>query len=283
MCTLNRLAYRKRNRRPGQMFFFGTMGIFGLAMNIFLLFQPCIAEEPIVKLATLSDFPPHCFRKENARDKLVETIPPGADSSQLQGYAWDVVRESYHAEGFTIRLHVAPWSRVMSYIEAGKADVAFPAMKTTEREKKFAFSDEVVIHSAFVVYIRNDTLHPWNGLASLNGKKIVGVKGWAFGKEWEANNEIIKIEAYSVLQGFTMVGKKHAYGMAGYDVPFDYILKINNINQQYQKLPSWGAAQEYVLGRKQNHHTATILSAFDHGKKRIAENGLLDQIIAKWR
>lgn len=244
---------------------------------------PGLAAEQTVRLATLSDFPPHCFRKENAVDKIMETIPPGTDSVQLQGYAWDVARESYHALGFTIQLYVAPWSRVMSYVETGKVDAVFPAMKTVEREKKFIFSEEAVINSAFVVYILKETPHEWTGLPSLNGKKIVGVKGWAFGKEWEANNEIIKIEAYSVLQGFTMVAKKHAFGMAGYDIPFDYILKTNNMLTEYQKLPSWGAAQECLLGRKQNQQTAAILAAFDQGKKRIRENGLLDQITAKWR
>ena len=78
------------------------------------------ATEKTVKLATLTDFIPFCFRKENAAAVHGEIIPPGSDSVQLQGYAWDVVRESFHAMGYGIRLEVVPWERVIHYLNTGR-------------------------------------------------------------------------------------------------------------------------------------------------------------------
>jgi len=241
------------------------------------------AGEPVVRIATLTDFPPHCFGKENAAKILEETIAPGQDSSQLQGYAWDVVRESYHARGHTIRLHVVPWSRGMHYVETGKVDVIFPAMRTEEREKKFHFSKEPVIRSSFIVYVPASSTFEWTGLASLNGKRVVGVQGWAFGKDWEANSGIIKMEAYSILQGFEMIRKGWVFGIAGYDVPFDYVLKQNGLTHAFRKLPSWGAAEEYVLGSRRGARASELLRTFDAGKRTIEENGTLMTIKAKWR
>ncbi len=240
------------------------------------------AGENMVRVATLTDFPPYCFDKENAPDLVEESIPPGTDSSRLQGYAWDVVRESFHASGYTIVLQVVPWSRGMHYVETGKADVIFPAMKTSDREKKFLFSEEPVIHSAFVVYVPASVEFTFDGLQSLNGKQIVGVKGWAFGREWEANDDIVKVEAYSILQGFEMVGKGWVFGMVGYDVPFDYVLRQENLAGRFNKLPSWGSAQEFIMGFKSGKRTSKVLSSFDLGKRCLEQNGTLDAIKTKW-
>ena len=245
--------------------------------------QPAASGEKVVKVATLTDFPPHCFGKGSGSPLLQETIPPGGDSSRLQGYAWDVVRESYHAAGYTILLQVVPWSRAMHYVETGKANVVFPAMKTEEREKRFAFSEEPVIHTAFLVYVPASTRIEWNGLESLEGKRIVGVKGWAFGRDWEANKDIVKMEAYTILQGFEMVSKGWVFGIAGYDVPFDYVLREEGLTGRFKKLPSWGSTEEYVLAAKTRKETREILRAFDLGKRTIQKNGTLEAIRVKWR
>ncbi len=237
----------------------------------------------IVRIATLTDFPPHCFTRDNAGDLTDETIAPGQDSSFLQGYAWDVVRESYHAAGMAVHLHVVPWSRGMHYVETGRVDVIFPAMRTPKRETKFLFSEEPVIRSSFIVYVPLSSKIEWNGLSSLSGRRIVGVKGWAFGKEWESDRGIIKMEAYSILQGFEMVRNGWVSGIAGYDVPFDYVLKENGLAGEFRKLPSWGVAEEYVMGSKHAPRTMEFLTAFDEGKRSIEEAGFLKAIQAKWR
>ncbi len=244
---------------------------------------PATAGDRLVRVATLSDFPPHCFTREPDAMMTVETVPPGEDSSQLRGFAWDVVRESFHASDYSIQLYVVPWSRGMHYVETGKADVIFPAMKTEEREKKFLFSEEPVIRSSFIVYVPKSTRIGWAGLESLNGKRVVGVKGWAFGKEWEANDEIVKMEAYSILQGFEMVRKGWVFGMAGYDVPFDYVLRQEGLADRFKKLPSWGSTAEFVLGAKAEKHIPKLLHAFDLGKRKIERNGTLEAIKAKWQ
>ncbi len=255
-----------------------------LLMDGLLGLSPCdAAEEKVVRVATLSDFPPHCFKKRGVKGPAGgEKIPPGGDSSRLQGCAWEVVRESFHQRGYTIILHVAPWSRCMHYLDTGKMDVLFPAMKTPEREKRFMFSKEPVIRSSFVVYVSASAELEWEGLRSLKGRRIVGVQGWAFGKEWEENEDIVKVEAYSILQGFEMISKGWVFGMVGYDVPFDYVLRRQGLADRFRKLPSWGSAQEFIMGAGERKRATELISAFDTGKRRITENGTLDAIWAKW-
>ncbi len=99
----------------------------GSWMLLFLAFtlgmgSPGLAAENMVTVATLRDYSPYCFAKENAETQEEELIPPGKDSIQLQGYSWDIVRESFHSMGYTINLSVVPWSRGMKMAENGRTE-----------------------------------------------------------------------------------------------------------------------------------------------------------------
>jgi ABC-type amino acid transport substrate-binding protein len=125
-----------------------------LSTIIFLLLLGgvCYGKEKIVTLATLTDFAPFCFPKDNAVYAEAESILPGSDSRQLQGYSWDVVRESFHAMEYTIHLYVVPWERGMHYLAARKVDGIFPANHTMEREMNYAFSKAYVDQVKLVIY-----------------------------------------------------------------------------------------------------------------------------------
>lgn len=239
--------------------------------------------EKIVTIATLNDYPPYCFKIEGTKTKAEENIQPGSDSSQIQGYSWDIVRESFHEMGYTIKLLVVPWARGMQMTERGKADVIFPAGLSEERKKKFQYSQEAINEVKFVVYIPAEINFTWKGIESLNGLNIAAVRGWFFGESWETNEEIIKSPTDKILQGFKMLDKKRIFGVVGYDIPFDYALKKESLSKKYIKLPAFGSVQEYMIGRKTSQDVTTIINNFDTGKRRIIENGKFDKISYKWQ
>lgn len=241
------------------------------------------AEKNVV-ITTLTDFAPYCFKKENSVEKAEEVIPPDSDSSQLQGYSWDVVRESFHEMGYTIKLLIAPWARGMYYVKKGKADVIFPAIKTREREKIFFYAKEVVDLTDIVVYVPANSSFEWkNGLESFNGLRISTVRGWAYGKKWEANSLIIKDPTDTILQGFMMLDKKRVAGVVGYETAFDYALKKEGIFRKYKKSPSLDSIADYLIGKKDNPHVVNIINDFDIGKRKIIRNGKLNKIRQKWQ
>lgn len=239
--------------------------------------------EKIVTIATLIDYPPYCFKIEGTKTKAEEIIHPGSDSLQIQGYSWDIVRESFHEMGYTIKLLVVPWVRGMQMTERGKADVIFPAGVSEERKKLFQYSQETINEVKFVVYIPAETNFEWKGLESLNGLNIAAVRGWFFGESWETNKEIIKSPTDKILQGFKMLDKKRIFGVVGYDIPFDYALKNESLSKKYVKLPAFGSVQEYMIGRKTSQEVTMIINNFDTGKKRIIDKGIFEKITNKWQ
>lgn len=257
--------------------------ILSIVVLLFLLAGVCHGSEKIVTLATLTDFAPFCFPKKNASVVEVEKIPPGSDSSQLQGYSWDVVRESFHAMGYTIRLYVVPWERGMHYLAGRKVEGIFPANHTLEREKDYAFSKTYVDQVKLVIYMRSDANMIWQGLESLDHLIIGFVRGWSYGKKWEARNLIIKEPTDTIDQGFDLVDKKRLGGLAGYQLPYDYALKRTKRADAFKIVGHFDTTDEYLMGRKNDRNSLLNLDIFDSGRKKIDENGVFSEIERKWR
>lgn len=249
---------------------------------IFLsIVPPIFANDKIVNVATLDDYSPYCFPK-SAKKSFQEIIPPGADSKNLQGYSWDILKESFHAAGYTIKLSVYPWKRAEYDTRTGIEDVVFPISKSKEREKNFYFSKESVDQVNFLVYVPLNSTIQWQGLNSLNGLTIGQMRGWTLGRKWSESSQIKKDNVSKIIQGFKMLDMGRMAGFAGYEINFDYTLKNENWKTKYKKLPSFDASIEYVAGVKTNPRVPEILNAFDLGKKEITRNRILEKIAENW-
>ncbi len=241
-----------------------------------------VGAEKEVTAVTLDGFPPYSFLKENPVRKKMETIQPGSDSEKLQGYSWDIFRESLHEMGYAIHLTVYPWPRAMHAVKSGKIDAIFPTGKNKEREEIFLYSQETINRVNFLVYVREDDPIPWEGLHSLNGRLIGVRRGFNYGYKWEAHKGIRKYEVNAILKGFKMMDKKRLDGFAGYEDNWDYALKESGHKNRYRKLPAFESADEYAAGIKTNPRLPGILKNFDIGRRKIIQNGKFDRMVKKW-
>lgn len=250
---------------------------------LFSLTTPLWAAERVVSVATLDDDAPYVFPKSNAPDAQHELIPPGVDSARLQGYSWDVFRESLHAMGYTIDLRIYPWARVMHQGKTGAVDVIFPTGFNEERQAYLNFSSQHINRVDFVVYVRKDSQLRWAGLESLNGLKIGEMRGWNYGEAWKNNTKILKFQVGKILNGFHLVDKKRLDGFVGYELSFESALIRAGLLSEFKKLPSFGYSLEYVAGTKNNPRTQQILNDFDQGKQKILKTGIMATIANKWQ
>lgn len=247
------------------------------------LSSSAFANGKTVRIATLSDFPPYCYGIEGRRSVSGEVIVPGSDSKVLQGYSWDVVRESFHRQGYTIKLYIVPWMRGMHYLSAGKTDVVFPAGKTAEREALYDFSKESVDTVEIAVYMREPGVYKWHGLDGLAEMSVSYVRGWAYGKKWEANHQINKIEADSILQSFEMLANGRVDAVVGYALPYDYVLRQTTISEKIGKVGSFDMVNEFLIAVKEKNGVEEILDAFDRGKRSLIQDKGLSRIQKQWQ
>jgi polar amino acid transport system substrate-binding protein len=258
--------------------------IFGLIIVLVAMnSEQACSESKTVVLATLTDFAPYCFRIQNSRQITKETIPPGSDSAQLQGYSWDVVRESFHEVNYTIVLYVVPWARAMHYLINGKVDAIFPANRTEEREEDFIFSRGYVDRTQIAVYVPADSSLTWQGASSLSGMRVGAVRGWAYGKAWESSEHITKELADSIFQSFSLLDRNRIDAVIGYEIAYDYVLKSTGKMAVYKKAGYLGEVDEFLMSRKNNPVAKQLLSAYDRGHQLLEQKGGLEEIARAWQ
>lgn len=213
----------------------------------------------------------------------IELIPPGKDSAYLQGLSWDIVRESYHHQGYTIQLEIVPVSRALHYLENGTVDVIFPFVVTSERLTKFNFSRNSVVTNAIVIYVNKNIPFLWKGISAMTGQKVAVVRQWAYGKVWESQKGIEKIETDSIIQCFKMLDNGWVSGVIGYEEAFDYMLRQNGISSNYIKTLPIDTVNNYLLSNSKINNSRKYLDIFDTGNEAINNNGTLKKLITKWK
>ena len=59
-------------------------------------------------IIAVSVYNPPYFITESGKDTGTEIVPPDLDAKKFSGYSWDILRESFHAMGYTIKLRAMP-------------------------------------------------------------------------------------------------------------------------------------------------------------------------------
>lgn len=251
-----------------------------ITLTLFLTSTMLYGSDKIVSVVTLGDYAPFSFIVSNS---IVEkVVPPGDKVTGYQGYSWDVLRESFHAMGYTIKLSIAPWPRAMQAFKSGKVDVLFPTGMNDERLKVFDYSLEFINEAKFLFYVRADTPIKWTGLESLKNL-VIGVKrGFNYGDKWNSVDYVTKYDVTSTIQGFKMLDKGRIDGFIGYENTSDYILKQQGWNQKFTKTPSFDSSKEYVVVLKTNPNGQEFLQDFDTGKQKLIQSGRLEEIENFW-
>jgi polar amino acid transport system substrate-binding protein len=251
-----------------------------LALSI----NPAAANEREVHVVTLTDYPPFGFHADDANRRTTYVVPPGEDAEGFQGYSWDVLRESFHSQGYTVRLRIVPWARAMHELQYDDIHLLYPAGRTPEREAYMTYSDEPVNEVDFRIYARTNSDLPerWNGLRSLSGLRIGVARGWNFGSEWDETDAFEKQNLDGIEQGFAMLDQQRIDGFAGYEVVWDYQISELGLDGNYVKLPPFDTAREYVTAYTGHAAGEEMVEIFERGRRQIEENGTLDRINASW-
>lgn len=239
------------------------------------------AGEKYVSITTLSDYAPYTFIEGNGTVNGV--FPPGTNPESFKGYSWDILRESFHVMGRTIKLDVFSWPRAMSYLLNQKIDVLFPTGKNAEREKIFYYSNEKVNTANFLIYVKKGHSINWSGLDSLKGLKIGEIRSFNYGDEWNRMKGEVSITKFGTIkQGFRMLESGRIDGFIGYEFNWDYLLNKWGWDKKFSKLPVFGSTGEYLVVMKTNPQGKDILREFDQGLRELKRNGKFLEIQKKW-
>lgn len=257
-----------------------------IIQKIFILFliigSNVLYANKIVSISTLKDYSPFVFVDKHLTIPNHEIIAPNSDSKFLKGYSWEVVRESFHIQGYTIKLDIIPWARCVKYVQHHKTDLIFPALRNSKREKEFYFSKLPTDEQNLVIYLKKDSLLEFDGLESLDGLMIGTVKDWSFGEDFDSANYILKEHSYTVLSSLKKLIRGSLDGVVGYEITYDYEIKQNKLSKKLKKTTPFYNSMEYIIGAKNNKNSQKLLDIYDEGKRLIIQNGTFKKINKKW-
>ncbi|AOT07687.1 substrate-binding periplasmic protein [Pseudoalteromonas luteoviolacea] len=233
-----------------------------------------------VSVITLPDYAPFGFL-DNGDTHLVK-VAPGEDSPVFKGFAWDVVRESFHEMGYTVELWVVPWARALTYLDNGRVDLIFPVSISEERLKVYRYSKEYVNTVYYRIYVLKEQSIEWKSLSTFEGETIAQMRGFNYGAKWDQATNIKKYDVGGIFQGFEMLKSRRVQGFAGYEGVWDIVLQQHDLEGDIIKLPMFDSNKEFIAASYGNPMAKKLLKQFDLGKQRISENGTLTRIKHKW-
>ncbi len=276
-----------------------------------------------VSLVTLDDYAPFCFAKTGRSNQGREVIAPGADSDYLQGYSWDVVREAFHAQGYYIVLDAVAWNYAEAAARLGnageqisgsgrerssisvsfgfgkanifsnaekktapgalRADLLFPAVRTPAREDVFAFSARPVDRLSAVFYLPLNSQMQYDGVNTLNGKRVGVVRGWSYGSLFDNADGVNRIELDDTETGFRLLRQNRLDALAGYGTVYDRELKKIGWSAHFRKQPAGYVLDEFLCGIKDSGRTGELLAAFQKGLAALTASGRADALARKWQ
>ena len=108
-------------------------------------------------------------------------------NDQFTGMGPDILRSIAPELGQPLHFDLFPWARAQSMVAQGQADLLVGPYKSPERLALFTFSERPFYIDEMLFYTRANVAWQWDGnYASLRGKRVVAINGWAYGDEFDA-------------------------------------------------------------------------------------------------
>lgn len=212
---------------------------------------------------------------------------PPYTSSSLKNYGLfsEIVKRAFALVGVEVEYVFYPWKRALSLAEFNKHDGSITWFKTSERVKKFYYSDQI-LNSEFVFFHLSSQEFDWKNIDDLRKRKIGATIGFNYGNEFQRAEKlkIIKVERASkdelnfrkllkrridIFATDLIVGKAMLRKL--------YTLEIVNKFTHHKK--PIRTDPMYLLLTKKNKENGKLIKVFNEGLKKLKKSGEFDQCV----
>jgi polar amino acid transport system substrate-binding protein len=225
-----------------------------------------------------------CF----AREISIETLewPPNI-SEKLPGYGLNsaLVKAAFEAAGHTVNIQFLPWTRALSDVLEGRADVVMGAYYNEQRVTKYIYSD--LIYHVDVGLIARPGLNKkdYESLQELVPYKIGIARSYTNSEEFDAARYLKKIIAATPLLNVRKLFRGRIdMTVMSFD-SFRYEAEKEGFCPDRATFlqPPLQRHGLYIMGSKKISDGQKIINDFNNGLKTIKENGTFDSIMQEYR
>ena len=223
-----------------------------------------------------------------------ETITVGAEDDwapyssvvdgKAQGFAVDVVRESFGAVNIAVNFEVLPYVRCLAKAKSGHIIGCFDAVPNGMISSSYLWHDHPLFTTHMNVYALAGTKERGLSAASLEGKTVGVARDYEYGDEFDLNTRIVRRVVDKNEYGFKMLLARRIQYMAAEE---------RIANALFAKYPAAFGGKFTLAGTvatpglymaftKSSPDAARYLEKFNQGYAALRKSGRYQAIERKW-
>ncbi len=201
------------------------------------------------------------------------------------GAYWEIIKTIYEPVGIKVKTMTMPWKRALYTVKYNKAD-ALVGDYFQKKSTDYLYPNwHISVEDPVIAVFKKEKIKNWDnkGTQSLEGKKVVWIRGYDFDKIFLGKINVIKHEVSSVQQGLRLIN----FGRD--DIFLDYeshirhaAKKLNfNLDDDFEIKIAKPGEKLYVVFPK-SEKSKKLIKIFDSRMSLLAEKKEIEKIYAKW-
>ncbi len=216
--------------------------------------------------------------------KIIKIATPqweGQTNEDGTGLFFEIVRSIYEPVGIKMEFNFVPWKRAEYMIESGKAD----AILDTYREnisRKMIIPKYPMVKEYNVAVFKKDKIKKWEDVKSLDGLRLLWIRGYDFHKNplmKDMNLKWEEIDDYETAWKMLNMDRTDAYLDAFTDV-LNFIRK-NKVDMTPYRMEFIFGENGYVAFSK-SEKSEKLIAIYDKRIIELFKSGELKNIFKKW-
>ncbi len=201
------------------------------------------------------------------------------------GAYWEILKSVYEPVGIKVKTMTMPWKRAVSKTKSKKVDaivgVYYEANATDFLYPKWHIS----VEDPVVAIFKKGNITNWHslGIKSLEGKKVVWIRGYDFNLNLLKGIGAFKQEITKISQGLKLIERGRADVFLDYETDIKHeAMNLNfNLDKDYEIKEAKIGNKLYVAFAK-TEKSKDLIGIFDNKMALLSKTGEIEKIYVKW-
>lgn len=201
------------------------------------------------------------------------------------GVASRIVSEAFALQGIQVQWEFHPWARSLQLAERGQRAGSAVWLPSKEREEKF-FISEPVLESSYYLFHRKDYDFDWKRVADLQGRRLVGTRGYDYGEAFQQGEASGQLQVHRVTSDELafrqlLAGRVDLFPMdkvVGFDMLHQHFSAAERAQLSFHPTPLRSDSLHLLLS-KQVANNAALIERFNLGLKQLRDSGKITQYL----
>jgi len=209
----------------------------------------------------------------------------GVRDGQPAGFAEDLIKEAFKAEGIEVKFYSLPYARCMAETKVGNLLGCFDAARNSLLEPNFLWPAYPMYMARINIYALANSTESGLGPHDLEGREVAVTNNYEYGEDFDTDKKIHRNVSNQDVQGFRMLMAGRVQYMVAYDKVANYLFARykDQFSGKFKIVGQTGAPGLYLAFSRKYPDAQQFVDKFDAGIAVIRQDGRYRLIEEKWQ